>query len=908
MFTPYNLVRAASLPAAVSSAILAATACALLLTAVSAHGQTQSAAQQACSTGLDKSFAKSVSAVGKEICACVKDIAKGKTSSASCFGKDRKGKIAKSLAKVTGGYADDCLGNLPDFGSAGAGAASVVAQATGAALLDILFGDDLDAALPIGAPDQAVSKCQQSVAKALKKCQDKKLKEYTGCKKKALKAGAADAATVEACFGADDKGKIAKACDLLDGSKTDKVRRAIAKSCVAAGADLVAAFPRCATSDPEQLHACLDRPADCLACQAVADVGAFALTLDCDTFDNGAVDGSCAAVKPQNSTLASPAEPAETPGTSGVVVTNPKLITQFGGASVNLNDTAYTRWRLAGPERTPDAILILVAGFGGGANNFKMMAEDLIAKALADHGLVLEVWGIVRRTEVLEDRAGSLAALAAGDPQPALDWFFGDALGLTLGPVLTAGPNRRAVFYNNSDDIPFIANWTGQVFSRDIDVVVEEARTLATNANVFLGGHSAGTGFTARYAATDFNLSGVGPADPGHGKLRGLVMLEGGAGSTGGDPLSGDTLDRIEAKFDGGLFGAVRDAAPRCVDGTTPCTIGTEAVDCLGQVPPVCTEPTTAYAGAGGIGPEIAAASEPLAIQAITDSDSGLALVQVDQSGPGTAAVDVVPQLNLLGFLPGSTVEGLFGAFLDDDGLGASLSAALATGLGAEGGGIPKNWLDITEPLPASALPDNGPMPTTLPAAVWGQEKELVLMSRFLTTFLAADSNAADWYFASSGLSVTSAPGVCSSGTCSKGNVGASCSTNAGCAQSISLDSTALSIGRGRTDIANLTQAPSIDIPVICFGGSNGLTPVGASYLPFASSIGTCTAPSCNGTPRVVNAAVPSEAFPTFGDIDGGYEVHIREGLAHNDVIAAEDGPDSDVLGPLAAFIARNLQ
>ena len=98
---------------------------------------------------------------------------------------------------------------------------------------------------------------------------------------------------------------------------------------------------------------------------------------------------------------------------------------------------------------------------------------------------------------------------------------------------------------------------------------VEAARAVAKNQNVFLGGHSAGTGFTARYAATDFDSTGLGPEQPGYGKLRGLVLLEGGGGSTSGPALTADTLDRIEAKYDGGLFGAVRDNAGRCVDGTT---------------------------------------------------------------------------------------------------------------------------------------------------------------------------------------------------------------------------------------------------------------------------------------------------------------------------------------------------
>jgi hypothetical protein len=254
-------------------------------------------------------------------------------------------------------------------------------------------------------------------------------------------------------------------------------------------------------------------------------------------------------------------------------------------------------------------------------------------------------------------------------------------------------------------------------------------------------------------------------------------------------------------------------------------------------------------------------------------------------------------------------VEGLFGQFLDDDGLGASLSPAVAAGLGDSGGGIPKQWVDITEgPFGIATVPNNGPAPTALPAVVWGQEKELVSMTRFRTTFTAADSNAADWYFASSGLSTTSVSGRCSAGTCTVGNVPAVCATNSDCTQSISLDSTALSIGRARPDIANLTQAPAINIPVISFGGSNGLTPIGASYLGFGQSIGTCTAPSCNGTLRVVDAALPNPAFPTFGGIDGGYEVYIREGLSHFDVVVAEDGPDSNVIGPLSDFLARNVQ
>jgi hypothetical protein len=140
------------------------------------------------------------------------------------------------------------------------------------------------------------------------------------------------------------------------------------------------------------------------------------------------------------------------------------------------------------------------------------------------------------------------------------------------------------------------------------------------------------------------------------------------------------------------------------------------------------------------------------------------------------------------------------------------------------------------------------------------------------------------------------------------GNVGAVCTTAAQCTQAISLDSSALSIGRGRRDIENLTQAPGIDIPVIAFGGTNGLVPVPGGYTAFGTSIGTCTAPSCDGTPRVVDASTPNPAFPTFGGVNGGFEVVMAEGFAHVDIVTAEDDVQNPVTPALVAFLKRNIQ
>jgi pimeloyl-ACP methyl ester carboxylesterase len=615
---------------------------------------------------------------------------------------------------------------------------------------------------------------------------------------------------------------------------------------------------RCAI---KQESACVDSPSGKVRqiacggythCIDAADANADLLIDAKDELLIDAKDELRCAVRRATTDIPSEAEPPNTPGSPGVTVTNPKLITQFGSSTFDLNNARYTRYAAQRPGAKPDAILILVPGFEGGAGGFQVLAENLVVRMAREQGLMVEVWAFDRRSNQLEDRAGILIGDAANDPQVALDWLFGGEIGLPLSPEL-AGLGRRAVFYDTQTDVPFLASWTPLVHSRDIDAVVEAAHLAVKNGNVFLGGHSAGTGFAARYAATDFDFTGLGPAEPGYAKLRGLVLLKGGGGSTSGTPPTSDTLDRIEARFDGGLFGAVRDNAPRCADGTTPCTVANEATDCADFTPPVCIPPQTSYSTAGGLlNPRILASSEPSAIQGRTDPDSGQIIIQVDQTGPNTSAVDKVSDLATLAVLPRATVYGGIGSFVDDDGFIAGLATFVATSVGAPGPVVSglTTWQDVTETIPATALPDNGPAPTAFPPSTrWGNEKEITRFDRLLGTFVAGDTNFSDWYYPSSGLSTTSGlPG---------------------------LDSTALSVGRGRRDIENLTQAPAIDIPVIGFGGSNGLTPVPASFRGFADSIAPCEATSCDGTQRVVDATNLSAAFPTYGGPEGGYEVYI---------------------------------
>lgn len=643
------------------------------------------------------------------------------------------------------------------------------------------------------------------------------------------------------------------------------------------------------------------KEATCVPSCGDAVVEGTELCDDGNADDLDSCTNACAVGPTAFETLSVPsaAHPANTPdGTpANAVPPGSTLATQFGSTVFDLNQATYTRFYVPGAGE-PDAVLILVPGFAGGAHDFKNLAEHLLVRAAGGGAIVLEVWAFDRRTNQLEDLSGANLAEAELDPKLALDWFFGSEMGFSLDPRLT----RRAVFHAG-EDVAFIANFSPHVFMQDIDAVVEQARALSSSPAVFLGGHSLGTSFAARYAATDFD---PGPGSlPGYSKLAGLVMFEGLGGSLPTGPPPSDDLDLIIAKADGGLYHAVKNGDARCVDGT-PCPNGDS--DCAGVPLPAgavsnrCVEPTEAYLGADLtaplvlVTPQVQAAGEIAGIQGILDPE-GLILVQQDfGSGP---AVDKVAGLGILGILPASSTRAGVGFFLDDDFSPVSAFQA-SLGFSNNGPNLPffgvllpqpawtdpyRLWIGIDSPQPPQAIPNNGGPPSTWDQ-INGQEKEVSNLDVMFTALMAGDTDFGDWYFPSSGLSVIEELDV--------GTVWPS------------IDSSALSVGRGRPDIANMTEASGIDIPVISFGGTNGITPTAGAFKFFAESIAPCSAPSCDGsTPRVVDGSSP--VFPVFAGVAGGYEVYLSEGYAHIDVLQAEDDPShNNVFAPLMDFLVRN--
>ncbi len=562
--------------------------------------------------------------------------------------------------------------------------------------------------------------------------------------------------------------------------------------------------------------------------------------------------------------IASKAKALRTPGTAGVKVdASSKLATQFGGTEVDLNRVRYTRYGLEGNAGKPvDAVLIAVPGTLAASHSYLVLAENLVWRMWKDHGKVVELWGIDRRSVLLEDTKGLQIAERERKAEIGLDFLYGAELGLSLDPRL----DRRAVFHD-STDVPFIADWTPQVHSIDIDAVVDVALTVARNRNVFLGGHSAGTGFVARYAATDFNLSGSGPAQPGYAKLKGLVLFEGAGASLAATPPTDAQLDAVIAAAEGGLHDAV------------------------------ATGKVQAFVSVPGLTPRVNASTEVTGMQiAFEGTINGTqALLQTDQRGIADNNVySVVTDFTKRAFPV--TAGAALGTFMDDDNLARTVFYSISLGaLGdARADGV-RVWLDNDTALPASAFRDFGPMPATIAGSLpaWGKELEPTNLKRFSRALFLGDTTYSDWYYPSSGLLI--------------GNSAAGGGANLG------LDTSALSLpvsqgGRGRADIVNQTQARRIDIPVIAFGGSNGLSPVPGVWRGFAEAIAPCAAPSCvAGTPRTPAGQAANLADRKFGDVAGGFEVHISEGYTHVDILTADDGDSNKVVRPLADFIERNI-
>jgi pimeloyl-ACP methyl ester carboxylesterase len=579
----------------------------------------------------------------------------------------------------------------------------------------------------------------------------------------------------------------------------------------------------------------------------------------------GATVGSCPPPPPQSQyvALAGFAEP-HTPGSGEPVeMAASTTVQRILGATPDLNRVTYTRTFLPKPSGAPPrAVVILVPGFLGGANNFNPLARQLVRRFNGN----LEVWAVDRRPNQLEDRRGTQYGrerLAASDEDGFLDaiqFYFPDdgaadvnQNGVTDPPFPLPDALGGSTPFQRlaQDDARFSAHWGIDTYARDWKVLVDQARAVVGPTGLVLfGGHSAGTGFSGIFAAYDFD---PGPGvDAAHEHIDGLLLLEGGGPGTG----SGSVTFTVE--------GVNQPAQPRPTD--------TAAYDALvAQLATPGGPDVFLSSFSGAVLSSFASAAELAGLDG-TFRNGQAALLQ------RTSLFQGFPFALLFG--APMTAETLVALFIDDD---HSPVATLAGSYGfsdngpnflvnlpgftpfllasAAPGGELRNWKDYDDPTLPTCPPnsptaadgigcaslDRGPRPSpTDPPARWGVTREVSALSRLLLDQFGS-TNFLEWYYLTG---------------------------------RITLD---LSYGRDSSSLGDesrlaVTQNATMDKPVLCIGGSNGLAPTEASFAGYLGSIATPAADK---------------------------EIHIVEGYAHLDPLTAED---NEAVPVIADWVNRLLQ
>ncbi len=201
---------------------------------------------------------------------------------------------------------------------------------------------------------------------------------------------------------------------------------------------------------------------------------------------------------------------------------------------------AYTRWRNAkGPKKATKAhsVIVLMPGLLGGAMTFDAVARNTVRAAAARKRNV-EVWGLDRRSNCLEDLHGVQAADRAGSIQPAFDYYYG-------GKEVEG---RKFPGFKSAEEAKFLEDFGLEGTVRDWHTVLtREIPSRSHRAKrVICGGHSLGGPITAAFASWDFDGNEATTEDAGYNQCAGFIGFDptvdidgSGGGAAGGGGRTG---------------------------------------------------------------------------------------------------------------------------------------------------------------------------------------------------------------------------------------------------------------------------------------------------------------------------------------------------------------------------------
>lgn len=265
--------------------------------------------QVRCLNEMNKAGAAVVREQGKSNLSCLKQAARGNAkklgvapqtqTAEACLTNDVGGKVDRRLDKLVSRDATRCLATSaqrPDFAYTTALQVAAVAAPTARAVVRALFGADLDLAVVTRDADREGAKCQAEVLKRANLVVDALWKAALKGKKVALKGGRSGSPPA---VGAAPALRVAVLA-YLEAAGARGIDKASSKlvggtgaRCGDVGTPIGGLFPGCeGAGDPAAVGDCAAEAARCQFCQSLE---AFdELGLDCDVFDDGEADASCA--------------------------------------------------------------------------------------------------------------------------------------------------------------------------------------------------------------------------------------------------------------------------------------------------------------------------------------------------------------------------------------------------------------------------------------------------------------------------------------------------------------------------------------------------------------------------------------------------------------------------------------
>ncbi|MCG8393216.1 MAG: hypothetical protein MI745_09040 [Pseudomonadales bacterium] len=189
------------------------------------------------------------------------------------------------------------------------------------------------------------------------------------------------------------------------------------------------------------------------------------------------------------------------------------------------NDIQVLRIRhRAGPQDSgdTDAVFMMMPGILEGANGFEYLGRQMVYVAAQQHGESIEVWGMDRRANCLEDLHAMQLAETVGDTAQAeqmlFDYYFRDR------PV--AG--KKFSGFLESSEVPYLQEFGLALATQDMFTVMQTLMPDQADrqARLFVGGHSLGGIHTSTFLAWDQDGDASTLSDAGYANVAGAFALD----------------------------------------------------------------------------------------------------------------------------------------------------------------------------------------------------------------------------------------------------------------------------------------------------------------------------------------------------------------------------------------------